>query len=235
MKSAIKRAAEKGTSTQLVKKSKSAAKSAPKKYAPRNFTSVNLGLGFPKRVTCTLKYAEVHTITSTTGALASISFSANGLYDPFLGTGGHQPLYFDQLMALYDHYTVVGSKIRCQVVPGTTNQLGSCALFIDDDNSTSLTDISAIAEQSSGTSLKILPLAKNEPTILQGSWSAKKTFGGSVLGNDNLQGTISANPTEQSVYRVCYQDLGAVTSAVKVIVEIEYFTVFDELKDVAQS
>ena len=35
---------------------------------------------------------------------------ANGLYDPQVSTGGHQPRGFDEFMTTYDMYTVHGSR-----------------------------------------------------------------------------------------------------------------------------
>lgn len=235
MKAAIKRASEQGTSKQSVAKRGKLASSQKKKNVPRNLTSVNLGVGFPKRVTCTLKYATSVSVASTIGAVNSHLFSCNGMYDPDITSTGHQPLYFDQLMAIYDHYTVIGSKLRVRACPNTLNQIGAVAIFVNDDTTTSITDIATISEQSSGTQLKVLPIGINEPVLLNSSWSAKQTFGGSVLGNDNLQGTASSNPTEQSYYQICYQDLGAATTTCRFIVEIEYIAVFDELKDQNQN
>ena len=67
------------------------------------------------------------------------------------------------------------------------------------------------------------------------SWSAKKFFGGSVLANTNLQGTVSTNPAEQSYYDVGLQSTRGNTVAVAIRVNIEYTAVWRELKEVAQS
>lgn len=236
MKSAIKRAAQKGTSTQVVKKARQQQKTLSKRNVPRNLTSVNLGIGFPKRLVATLKYGGTFTITSTNSLAGFYQFSCNGLYDPNITGTGHQPMYFDNLMAVYDHYTVIGSKVTATVVPNSASDgPGAFSIFINDDTTTSAgTFISDVSEQSSGTPITVLPIGQSMPLKVVKTWSAKQTFGGSVLGNDNLQGTASANPLEQSYYQFAYQDLRAAgTSTVTVIVNIEYTAVFDELKDQA--
>lgn len=234
MKTAIKRAAEQGTSKQA-KRGKSQTKTKTTNV-PRNYTSVNLGLGFPKRVVSTLKYVGQHEITSTTGAVGVFRYSCNGLFDPNITGTGHQPMYFDNLMAIYRHYTVIGSKITVRMIPVTSTQgPAGAAVFINDDTSLAVNSLLAASEQSSGTKTVLFAVGQSSPQVLTKTWSAKQTFGGSVLGNDQLQGTVSANPPEQSYYDIVYQDFGAATSKVHVIVELEYTAVFDELQDQAEN
>lgn len=233
MKAAIKRASEKGSSTQVVKKARSQTTTTSKKNVNRNYTSVNLGLGFPKRVVCTLKYAGYRDLTSGSGLHATYRYSCNGLYDPDITGTGHQPMYFDNLMAIYDHYTVIGSKLVLKVVPKSATQgPGAVAVFVNDSTSQTMQNVGNAFEQSSGTDVKLLAPGQSNPLVITKTWSAKRTFGGSVLGNDNLQGTAAANPTEQSYYDIVFQDLTTTpTSAtVQIFVELEFTAVFDELK-----
>lgn len=234
MKAAIKRASERGTSTQVVKKSRSQQKTSSKKNVPRNLTSVNLGVGFPKRVVCTLKYAGYRDLTSSTGLYATYRYSCNGLYDPDITGTGHQPMYFDNLMSIYNHYTVIGSKITVKVVPKSATQgPGALAVFVNDSASTNMTNIGNVFEQSSGSQTRLLAPGQSGPLVIVKTWSAKQTFGGSILGNDDLQGNVGANPVEQSYYDIVYQDLttSPTTATVQVFVELEYTAVFDEIKE----
>ena len=43
--------------------------------------------------------------------VTNAQFSLNGLYDPDIAVGGHQPLLFDQLMAIYDRYQVAEARV----------------------------------------------------------------------------------------------------------------------------
>lgn len=58
------------------------------------------------------------------GTVAVATWRANDLYDPYQGTGGHQPRGFDQIMAFYNQFCVISSKIRVDFSPvasGATN------------------------------------------------------------------------------------------------------------------
>lgn len=46
------------------------------------------------------------------GITAENFFSANGLFDPDVSGVGHQPLGFDQIMPLYDHYVVTKACMK---------------------------------------------------------------------------------------------------------------------------
>lgn len=207
---------------------------------PRNprrlLTKVQTGLGFPRQVVKTLRYAELISITSTTGILQTYRFIANGLYDPNITGTGHQPLYFDQVMSLYNQYTVIGSKIECRFVPSSTNTSPvAVILMLDDDTTLTPTDITGVQEQSQANRLRIVHVNESNPIYLSKKFSAKKTFGGSLLSNNNLTGSSVSNPIEGTYFDICAQTIGGTTASVSVEVLITYIAVFNELKDVAQS
>ena len=227
----------KTTKKKFVKKTYVKKKSAKKVGNVRWKNTVSAGLGFPKKMLMTHKYNEVITHTSTSGAVAFFKFNCNGMYDTNNSGVGIQPYYFDSMIGLYDHYTVIGSKIKIKVVPVTVPAVSfQVSLSQNDDNSQTNASLSGTATQSSG-SIFIFPAGSTDTVkTLTNKWSAKKTFGGSVLGNDNLQGTSSANPTEVTMWSIGLQALDATsTISVYIMVEIEFIAVWDELKDVIQS
>lgn len=91
-----------------------------------------------------LKYNTVITLdpgnAGTASSIASYSFSANGLYDPDISGTGHQPLYFDNLSALYSKYVVQYSKIRATFM-NTDNKVA----IYDPAPSAGLTTIPTVA------------------------------------------------------------------------------------------
>ncbi|AWW06122.1 MAG: capsid protein [Cressdnaviricota sp.] len=202
----------------------------------RSKVNVKAGLGFPKRIQMTHKYVEGISLTSTAGVISKYNWSCNGMFDPNTTGTGHQPLYFDQMSALYNHYTVIGSKIKIVCTSGTVNAAPFfIGAFLDDDaSSTNITDISGLAEQSTG-SYRMLAPGATQTIVFNKKWSAKKTFGGSVLANDSLQGTSSTNPLEQTHYLIALQGANASSPSANFQVEIEYIAIWDELKDMAQS
>jgi len=103
--------------------------------------------------------------------------------------------------------------------------------MINDDAVTTPGAYNEVMEQSQ-TVAKLLPVSQSKSETLFNRWSAKKTFGGSVLGNDNLQGTSSTDPTEQTFYTIFYATNDATsTTVIEMNVTIEYIAVWDELKD----
>lgn len=198
----------------------------------RPVVSRSLGIGFPKRMVITHKYQEIQTVTSTAGVLQKYQWSVNSLYDPNTTGGGHQPMYFDQVAALYDHYVVIGSKIRITVIGNVSTTPGFFAgCYIDDDTTTStVSDITRLAEQTQGRFITVAPSAL-APKVFNMKWSAKKAFGGSILANTELQGTSASGPTEQQNYTLGLQAFAGTTANVQVAVLITYIAVWKELKE----
>lgn len=202
-----------------------------------NKSLVNGGLSFPKKLMLTHKYNDVFTLTSSSGVIGKYQFSCNALYDPNYTSSGHKPLYFNDLTSIYDHYTVIGSKIRVRLAPSTSSTpIFSAGMYIDDDNTTTnIAGITTCAEQPSGQYRLVPPAGMGSIVTMTSKWSAKKTFGGSILGNDNLQGNATSVPAEQSFYTLCVQATGTDTAVALVDVEITYIAIWDELKDRAQN
>lgn len=194
------------------------------------------GTTFPKRLCTTLKYTQQ--ISPSTAPFGTYVFSCNNLYDPDFTATGTQPLYFDQLMAIYDHYTVIGSKITYRIIPrGTTVQepFRICS-WINDDTTAASSDIDVISQQP-GSKVRLCTGGLNPSQIIvSNKWSAKKYFGGSSLANTSLQGTAAAGPAEQSYYYLNLRTMdGVATTTMWVVVEISYVAVFSELKDMVGS
>lgn len=201
-------------------------------------TVIGRTLGFPKIMKFRHRYVATHLITSTTGVLQSQSYAANGLFDPDITGAGHQPMYFDQLAALYNHYLVIGSRMSVKVVPATsTAQVPMRFIaWINDANSTVPSTVDAIAE-SKFAKQKILG-GPNSPSVqyLNLNWSAKRFFGGSVMANDELKANIGNNPAEVSYYFLSLQAMDASTTvSVQVIVTIDYIALWRELKEIESS
>jgi hypothetical protein len=134
-------------------------------------------------------------------------------------------------MAIYDHYTVLRSRIVHQCLV-TANAVVS--LYVDDDTSVAA-DPGVASEQTTGTSSIISALAVT-PTTFKREWDAKAYFGGDIFDNDALQGDASNNPVEQSYFVLSVTALsGAVPTTLNFQTVIEYDVVFDELKTIASS
>jgi hypothetical protein len=75
-----------------------------------------------------LRYCFTKTHDPGSGGTSWISVCANDLLDPQLNQG-HSPMGFDQCMALYDRFCVVGSKITA-VIQGV-GQANHAHLYIN--------------------------------------------------------------------------------------------------------
>jgi len=183
-----------------------------------------------------LVYAEQVGLTLTTGGPAFYVFSCNGLFDPNVTGTGSQPLYFDQLMAIYDHYTVVSSTIEARLIgaPATANQL-TFGVYIDDDTSIVSTSIASLMQRPGAHWTQANTTANTLPPV-RSAWSAIKTFGNPMPWTDSeLQGTVSANPAEQSYFVVGASDYTLQTATYGLTVLLTFDVVWDELKTIALS
>lgn len=187
---------------------------------------------FPSQLRNTLTYTETVSFSLVSG-FASYVFSANGLYDPNITGTGHQPYYFDQLMALYNHYTVLKSRIKVEFFSIDTT-FKTYTVFLNDDASPNIGSGSTPGERPAAVSIIGNPSVAPVPPIYM-SYDAVKTFGPNPLANDNLQGTSGANPTESQTYVLYVYDSYLSSSNVRAYVTINYECVWDEFADTVDS
>jgi len=206
------------------------------KKTPINRSMVNLGKGFPKKITFTHTYMDNDSLASTVGVFAKLNYSCNSMYDPNRTFAGHQPMYFDQLSALYDHYCVVSSHITVKVLPGTAAlNAFACGVFVNDDSITTPSTFTG-ANENSLSNYKYVPAGATTAFTLKKSWNAAKYFGKNPLANTELQGTQSTSPTEESFFTVYIQSLDLIsTTSAFIETTIVYTAVWKELKDIAGS
>lgn len=190
---------------------------------------VNMGNGMPLKVRMVHRYAEYPTMTFTSGAFAQYAFSANGLYDPNVTGAGIQPMYFDTMTALYNHYTVIGAKIRVTFLPTAVPAVPLTVGILIDDNGTLVNNNIAACQENPTSKWVTIPAGDNANRTITYTWSAKKTFGGTAMIPD-LQGNAATNPTEQSYFTLFGQVMtGSTTQSVLCQVDIEYITIWTEL------
>lgn len=187
----------------------------------------------------TLPYSEYNIqVNPTSGGLASTYiFSANGMYDPNITGVGHQPLGFDQIMTMYDHFTVIGSRITVTFVNNdiSYNQFAGVRLT---DNTTPETDPNAIMENGAGKHALLGIAGKETNTAtMEHNCSVSRFLGRpNIMSNDDLRGSAVANPVEQVYYQIWAAPNTAVdASTVTLTVKIDYIAIFTEPKTLASS
>ncbi|HIA02129.1 MAG TPA: hypothetical protein EYN66_09490, partial [Myxococcales bacterium] len=84
-------------------------------------------------------------------AVLQYRFRANGMFDPQVPLGGHQPRGFDEFMDAYDMFTVLGSKISVSWMyegyngPSLVTALGNLNQSINTSNDTAVPALTPIA------------------------------------------------------------------------------------------
>lgn len=194
---------------------------------------VTAGLGFPKMMKMTMKF-NTQVFMSSTG-LNAYNFSCNGVYNCDITSTTGTPMFFDKMAALYNHYIVLGSKIKVQIVPPAATTVPIVwGVFINDDSTTTPATIEACREQTSASWKTWTTGASPRDMILTKKFSSKKTFGGAILGTDSLEGTLTTNPSEQSMFTVFQRPVDGTTSITPYYqVEISYIVMWKETKDLS--
>lgn len=197
--------------------------------------------GFPKNKMVKLRYVT-ECVVQCSGLSNSYTYSANGMYDPDITGGGHQPKAFDEWMAVYNHYNVVGSKINVKLVSThggdgyiwgvtrtpTPNSLASKLLTYCLENRYTR------GYRALGSNPGQRALA-NIPAITK--YSQKKQFGQNSSQKTDLTGNASSNPTEQSYFEVWMAPINNIptTQTASFIVTIDYIALLTEPRVLAQS
>lgn len=185
-----------------------------------------------------MKYCEnAISLNPTVSGAASYVFSANGLYDPNISGVGHQPSGFDEMMTMYDHYTVIGAKITCTFVNTDTTYTQQVAI-VARDSATPNSDIRESIEAGTCVHSVLSPDGNDRATqTLVYNLNPNKFLGRSKpLSDPDLKGNVAANPTEQ-VYFHIMADPGNSndSSIVGATVLIEYTAILHEPKEVGLS
>lgn len=224
--------------------SKAMVKSKRKNRRNRKY---NIPIGVPSSKIVKFKYVDSIILDPPQSGIQAHYFSANGLYDPDVSGIGHQPRYFDSEMLSYDHYMVIGSKIKVTSVPyishSTADGLRPCVWGVTLQDTPTLSDSTPTAmiegNRNKGRWRLAAPGVSGEntkgkyPSITCG-FSAKKFLGDL---SDKHEGTKSANPSDQAYYGIW---CGAPAPNVdpgnfNFMVEIVYTAILKEPAYVAQS
>lgn len=189
--------------------------------------------GFPMRMKVKHRYCETVTVSPTGGSGGLYIFSANGMYDPNITGVGHQPLYFDQMTPLYNHYTVMKSKCSMSLVNHTSvsSTFSVLAVLIRLDAASFTHSVQTAVEQPDSRWKMYSGTSNDYPATptLKSSFDVYKVFGANALDDEELQGTSGANPVEQQYYALVVRDpLGAGNAVIDVNVVIEYEAMWTE-------
>lgn len=208
-------------------------KKAKKKLSPllkNSTTSVSLYRSpvspIPQRKVVTLRYAESNvSLDPAAGIPADYFFRANDLYDPNYTGAGHQPLGFDQWMALYTKFSVLNSKITVKFSNGADATTADWICMLRRTTTPSSSTANEILESNACSwNLK----ERENVVTLVGGYSFKEEHKGLGLEDGTIFGTNATSPTNEQYYHVSVINASTgidVTPLIACVV-IEYETMF---------
>lgn len=215
-----------------------------KKYKKKRKRKLAL-TGFPSSKMVKLRYTQEFSLNPGVANKSSQVFRANDMYDPDSSGVGHQPVGFDQWIGVvYDHFTVVGSKISVTAVPSTVNNVtpGYWGIVLSDNGlvvsgATSVTSLLESKFTGKRTNIYGLVNGPKHPTLTK-SFSAKKFFGvkTGLVGDTLYRGGNTISPAEQAYFEVYAASVnGNDPGTWNFIATIDYIAVLTEPKALPSS
>lgn len=195
---------------------------------------------FPQTMMANLKYFSQLTLdpTGSTTGIASYPFRANDCYDPDASLGGHQPMGFDQYMAIYGRFHVAGSKITVKVLSGDAAPLNSSVL------------VGILRSSSQAVPTLISNLVENDKCVYRGyqlgdtskplimKYSTRKAQGISkLMDNQELSGTSGTSPSIIDYFNIWASTVGTGNDPqpVQLQIHLQYSVVFSDPIQLGQS
>ncbi len=222
-------------------------------------------LNFPNSMRTKLRYTTREVFQPVIGAAKVRTFRGNSIYDPTYALGGHKPRGSDQFFAVYDTYTVVGSKIGINFMyegydaPSQANGgalIKTISAHSDVTHIPAQPPVVALIHRSSDDYLGGLVEAQMEKDktnwvvmnpqadckALRSRATTQEFFGKEALvGSEGYTGTVASNPTEEWFFHViCGLGTNGYTIAglvtnITAYITIEYDVVFTDPKQLASS
>lgn len=180
-----------------------------------------------------LRYSDnSQSISSFAGNVAVVVFSANNCFDPEVALGGHQPRGFDQYMALYDHFVVVGSKIKVWIQADSAASRPAIAGITVRDTANILSSPNAYLESPNTITKSLADIGGSSNRLLTMKVNPNRFLGiPKPLSEDKVEGSATAGPTDQVFYHLwLYDSAGQISSDFNYSYQIDYATVFKEPK-----
>lgn len=170
-----------------------------KKRTYRRKTRRNIPLGLPMHQVAKLRYAEQISLDAAAGSLSSHVFTANDVYDPNYSGAGHQPRYFDQYMAMFSKFVVLGAKITIKACCNSTASVDILTNVTTSTNNTTPSDVVTFLEERK-RNYKILSPMTNEGLTLVSTYSGKKYNNKGWLSDDTQAGSSSSGPVDKKYF-----------------------------------
>lgn len=198
------------------------------------FNSRTPNTPLPLTLKSNLRFCEKNSLNIGVGGIASTNvYNASSLYDPNTSGIGAQPRGFDQLMALYNKYLVIGAKITVYYsVPIAVGPVLGCI------NLKSISTVDSNIVTSMESSYSVMDATTGD----EGTMKLTQTYSPAFLGikkpllADDLYGTDSSNPSNSSYFHVLVESAANTDEgSVPIFTCIEYSAIFMDPIRPAQS
>lgn len=182
--------------------------------------------GMPDSYVTTLEYSDIVKLTNASAPYGAYVYRGNSLYDPDYVIGGHQPLYFDQLMQIYTKYKVVSAQVRVVSVSPVASYLTITPAtdpLVANTNTPQYAELprSVVGAVGTGNVIPSRPLtARYNTQGVLGLTSAQ-------LSDSDYSGTVSTNPSQLWYINITSVSTDITANAsVSVHVRISYKAIF---------
>lgn len=190
------------------------------------------GLGFPDRFRTFLEYTQLQLALISSATSGNYTFSGNSVFDPDTSGTGHQPLYFDQMVAIYNRYRVFASKLKFELLSATSSAAISITPTTDSARPTSID----IAWETPYT--MEIPISSSVfRTVRHALMETQKLWGmGSVTQDDVFSAVFSANPLRQWYWKIwAVSSDGSTSMTLRCNISVTYDVEFSERISPGQS
>lgn len=195
-------------------------------------------VGLPNSQTVRLRWKGYVSLDPTSTAAATNVYAANGMYNvDITSLGEHVPLWYNEWMNFYQHYTVIGSKMTVMVA-ATASSANDCLVGIGiGSTSSAVTSLDYWPNQRRTKMKSIANIYAKSNCTVTNKVSMNKYFKRKVLQDDQYQGVTNGNPNEGVFYHLFAQNFGSATDSppVRCSVVIDYIAVLRETKEIIPS
>lgn len=212
------------------------AKRTRRRRYPKRIMMNPVGLnGLPKKFVARHKYVEEIQLNPGIASFTYHDFNLASMYDPNVSGTGHQPRGFDEIMAFYNHYCVIGAKIVVQYRPDTSSSnpgppsywgLTKCSYSTEIAQYASVTDLIEGKYTNLNRTSAGLIYPENTQNRCSLTYSPKKWLGISKpLSNDRIRGGKTSDPGEEVIASLWCGGINGVDSPSQNFLVTIYYTV----------
>lgn len=197
----------------------------PRRFAARSTQSYSIG--FPDYRTARFRYVDAVGLTVTAGVMSTFEYYCNGMYDPQVSVGGHQPMGYDQLFTFYNYAIVTGSKItvRFTCSDSSLSLPMVCGVYGPYSIGETTPPTSWVTMKETGEPATFLIAQSTRPVQVKNTFSFKKFFKTTPFGSlQQTANTAAANALRLAAWGIWVQPIDLASSVEKIFatVQIDY-------------